>query len=228
MDNYQILLFDADDTLFDFSACEEKAFQLAFRQFGYPVNRKIYKLYEGINKGLWKQYEQGRIDKNTLIYSRFALLFQEIGIQDDGILFEDVYQELLGQQHFFIDGAQEVVQELYKSHDLYIVTNGITQTQLRRFRDSQIDRFMKKIFVSEETGYQKPRKEYFDYCFERIEGFDQKRTLIIGDSLSSDIRGGNNAGIATCWYNPGRHMNETDSRIDYEINDLRELLTIME
>ncbi len=228
MGHFKILLFDADDTLFDFSACEGNALQLAFKKYGYPLNEEIYKTYERINKDLWKKFEQGLVDRNTVIYTRFGLLFKEIGIEDDGVVFEDVYQELLGMQHFFIEGAPEVIKELYKRYDLYIVTNGVTHTQLRRFKDSGIDEYMMKIFVSEETGYQKPRKEYFDYCFERMEDFDRSRTMIIGDSLSSDIKGGNNAGITTCWYNPGRLINHTDARVDYEINNLRELPGIID
>ena len=163
------------------------------------------------------------MDRKTVIYSRFGLLFRELGIEDDGIGFEDVYQDLLGQQHVIIPEAPEVIDYLYRKYELYIVTNGVTATQLRRLKDSGMDRYMRKIFVSEETGYQKPWKEYFDYCFERIPQFDPEKSLIIGDSLSSDIKGGNNAGIKTCWYNPGKEQNTLNLRIDYEISSLKEL-----
>lgn len=227
MQKFQTLLFDADNTLFDFDASERAALDLAFQQFGYPLNDEIRKLYEEINMGLWKQYEQGLMDRNTVIYTRFGLLFDKIGIEDDGIHFEDVYQELLGQQHIIIPGATEVIEYLNPNYDLYIVTNGVTATQLRRLSDSKLDRYMKKIFVSEETGYQKPMREYFDYCFERIPGIEPDRTIIIGDSLSSDMKGGNNAGISTCWYNPGRLENHAGIRIDYEIRSLQELYEIL-
>ncbi len=227
MQKFQTLLFDADNTLFDFDASERAALDLAFQQFGYPLNDEIRKLYEEINMGLWKQYEQGLMDRNTVIYTRFGLLFDKIGIEDDGIHFEDVYQELLGQQHIIIPGATEVIEYLYPNYDLYIVTNGVTATQLRRLSDSKLDRYMKKIFVSEETGYQKPMREYFDYCFERIPGIEPDRTIIIGDSLSSDMKGGNNAGISTCWYNPGRLESHAGIRIDYEIRSLQELYEIL-
>lgn len=228
MPRFQTLLFDADNTLFDFDACEKEALKLAFRNYSYPLNEEIYHTYESINKNLWRQYELGTMDRNTVIYSRFGLLFKEIGIVDDGIAFEDDYQELLGMQHFFIKNALEVIQKLHSDYDLYIVTNGVTATQLRRFRESTIDTYMKKIFVSEETGYQKPMKEYFNYCFERIEDFDKSKTIIIGDSLSSDIKGGNNAGIMTCWFNPGQLENKTDSKVDYEIRHLTELYKLLQ
>lgn len=227
MKQFQTLLLDADNTIFDFTACEREALRQTFQNHGYPLNDDITKAYERINVGLWKQYEQGTMDRKTVIYSRFGLLFKEIGIEDDGIHFEDVYQDLLGNQHFFIDDAPQVIEYLYNKYDLYIVTNGVTDTQLRRLKDSKMDRYMKKIFVSEETGYQKPMKEYFDYCFQRIEAFDKSRAMIIGDSLSSDMMGGNNAGIATCWYNPVAQQNNTKIRIDYEIKALKELCEIL-
>ncbi len=223
MPEFQTLLFDADNTLFDFTACERAALELAFSQHSYPLNDEIRGLYEQINVGLWKQYEQGLLDRRTVIYSRFGLLFRELGIDDDGVGFEDIYQDLLGRQHVMIPEAFEVVEHLHRNYDLYIVTNGVTATQLRRLKDSGMDRYMKKIFVSEETGYQKPMREYFNYCFERIPQFDPAKALIIGDSLSSDIQGGINAGIKTCWYNPNKENNIFSSNIDYEISSLKEL-----
>ena len=227
MSRFDILLFDADDTIFDFQACEKEALKLAFDRYNLELNQEIVDIYHRINQELWKKYELGLISRDTVIYSRFALLFQELGIDDDGIAFEDEYQKLLGKQHFFIDRAEEVVKKLSGHYDLYVVTNGVTETQYSRLRASGIDRYMKKIFVSEETGYQKPMKEYFDYCFARIENFNKDRTLIIGDSLSSDIKGGNNAGIAACWYNPKKLENVTDCIADYEISRLTELYSIL-
>lgn len=228
MSRYKFLLFDADNTLFDFQACEREALKLTFEKYGYELNEVVANTYERINIELWKQYEQGLIDRNTVIYSRFGSLFKEIGIEDDGIAFEDDYQELLGMQHFFIEGAFELIQKLHEQFELYIVTNGVTATQLRRLRESGIDQFTKKIFVSEETGFQKPMREYFDYCFSRIENFDRDSAIIIGDSLSSDIRGGNNAGIATCWFNPDMLENISDIMVDYEITKLSDLYGILE
>lgn len=227
MKKYRTILFDADNTLFDFEACEREALSQTFKQYGYDISEDIITTYKRINTHLWKQYELGLMDRKTVIYSRFGLLFRELGIENDGIAFEDTYQELLGMQHFFIPDAPEVVQYLYEKYDLYIVTNGVTETQLRRFRESHMDRYMQRIFVSEETGYQKPMKEFFDYCFERIENFRKDEAIIIGDSLSSDIKGGNNAGIDTCWFNPKKEMNMTDARVDYEIASLKELRNIL-
>ncbi|MDF2906115.1 MAG: noncanonical pyrimidine nucleotidase, YjjG family [Herbinix sp.] len=227
MQQFQTLLLDVDNTLLDFNAGERIALEQAFVKHGYSLNEEIRSTYDRINVGLWKQYEQGLMDRKTVIYSRFGLLFKEIGIENDGVLFEDVYQDLLGQQHIFIPDALEVVEYLYSKYDLYIVTNGVTATQMRRLKESGLDRYMKQIIVSEATGYQKPMKEYFDYCIRLIPNFEAEKAMIIGDSLSSDIKGGNNAGIKTCWYNPLQLKNETDSKVDYEIQSLPQLYDLL-
>lgn len=227
MSIYNTILFDVDDTILDFSACESEALRLAFKRYGYVLNDEIRKAYHTINLDLWKQYEKGIIDKNTVINTRFKILFDRYDIKGEGSGFESAYQELLGTQHFLIDDAIQVIEYLYNKYDLYIVTNGVTKTQHRRIRESGIDRYMKRIFVSEETSFQKPMKEYFDYCFERIDKPELDKMMIIGDSLSSDIKGGNNAGITTCWYNPTSLINNTDSKVDIEIKRLSELYEIL-
>lgn len=227
MKTFTTILLDADDTIFDFAVCEREAVRLAFERFGLPINEEIRRAYTMINKDLWEKHERGIIDKKTIINQRFRILFDRFNIKGGMEGFEEVYQELLGMQHFFIDGAPELIEYLYKKYDLYIVTNGISRTQLRRIHESGLDRYMKRIFVSEEIGYQKPMKEYFDYCFERIDKLNRDKTMIIGDSLTSDIRGGNIAGITTCWYNPKSLINTTDSRVDIEIKNLSELYDIL-
>jgi 2-haloacid dehalogenase len=224
---YSTILFDADDTLFDFAACESEALRLAFKDFGYVLNEEIRANYAKINEDLWKQYEKGIIDKETVINQRFRILFDRFDIEGENEGFETVYQKLLGRQHILIDDAIQVLEYLYNKYDLFIVTNGIIETQRRRLHESGIERYVKRIFISEETGFQKPMKEYFDYCFDRIDDPKRDEAIIIGDSLSSDIKGGNNAGITTCWYNPKSLINTTDSRVDIEIKQLRELYEIL-
>lgn len=224
---FDTLLLDLDNTLFDFNAGEEIALQSTFEKFGYPFDEKIKARYEEINQELWKRFELGEIDTKTVIYSRFGLLFQEIGIQDDGLAFEDIYQELLGQQAILLGGAMEFLNHVHGKYTLYIVTNGVGKTQHTRLQLAGIDSYMKDIFVSAEIGHQKPKKEFFDYCFTKIKNVDSERTLIIGDSLTSDILGGYNAGIKTCWLNPKNLENHLQIPVDYEIASLRELNLIL-
>lgn len=227
MKKYRTILIDADGTIFDFDACEREALRIALTKHGYMFNEDILSLYSGINLALWKRLERGEVDRQFVIYERFRKLFEELGIEDDGVSLEDYYQVILGMQHFYIEDAPKVLDYLHQKYDIYAVTNGITATQLSRFKGSGADKYMKRIFVSEETGFQKPRKEFFDYCFERIDNINLSETIIIGDSLTSDILGGNNAGIDTCWFNPGAAVNNTNAMVDIEIRKLRELMDIL-
>lgn len=224
---FDTLLLDLDNTLFDFNAGEEIALQSTFEKFGYPFDENIKARYEVINQGLWKRFELGEIDTKTVIYSRFGILFQEMGIKDDGIAFEDIYQELLGQQAILLEGAIEFLDYVQGKYNLYIVTNGVGKTQHARLQLAGIHTYMKDIFVSGEIGHQKPKKEFFDYCFTHMKNVDLERTLIIGDSLTSDILGGYNAGIKTCWLNPKKVENHLQIAVDYEIASLRELNMIL-
>lgn len=162
-----------------------------------------------------------------MIYSRFVRLFEELGIDGDGRAFEDEYQDALGQGHFLIHGAEEICTYCAARCNLYVVTNGVSRTQYSRLQSSGLDRFMKGIFVSEDAGYQKPMKAYFNYVFARIPDFDPETALIVGDSLSSDIQGGVNAGIDTCWYCPDETVENKGIRVDYRIRRLDELRKII-
>lgn len=224
---YKTILLDVDGTILDFNASEKVALEKVFLKHQYILDEHVKATYHRINHSLWKQYEQGIIDRNTVIYTRFVKLFEELGIIGDGIGFEDDYQELLGEGHALIDGAKELLEYLYLKYDLYIVTNGVTKTQMKRLQDSKLNVYFKDIFVSEATGFQKPMKEYFDYCFQRIPNIDLSKTMIIGDSLSSDMKGGNNASITTCWLNPEDLANKENISIDYKIKDLKELFNIL-
>jgi len=224
---YKTLLFDVDDTLLDFKAAEKTALRLLFADQQLPFTPELEAQYKRINQGLWRAFEEGKIDRDEVVNTRFSRLFRENGHVVDGALLEKRYRGFLDEGHQLIEGAFELIMNLQHHFDLYVVTNGVSRTQDKRLRDAGLHPFFIDIFVSEDTGYQKPMKEYFDFVFERIPGFSADEALIIGDSLSSDIKGGQQASLDTCWFNPGRKSNETGILPTYEIHRLDELYHIL-
>lgn len=227
MNKYKYLLFDVDGTLLDFDKAEQQALKNTFQNHHILLTDELLQRYETINKQLWKDFEKGLIDKKTVVYTRFVQLFKEFDIDEDGIAFEDDYQETLGKGYFVLPHAREVLEKLSLKYPLYVVTNGVSKTQHSRLKGTHIDQYFQDIFVSEDIGYQKPTREYFDYCFKKMKNIDLDQTLIIGDSLSSDIQGGINVGIDTCWYNPHCIEEPQDMNITYIIHDLKELLDLL-
>ena len=227
MKKYQTLLFDVDDTLLDFSAAEALALNLLFESQNISPTKEMEESYKKINQRLWSLFEEGKISRDEVINTRFSLLFKEMDQLVDGVLLEKNYRGYLEEGHQLINGAFELVSALQNHYELYIVTNGVSKTQDRRLRDSGLHPLFKEIFVSEDTGFQKPMKGFFDHVFDRIPNFSPEQALIIGDSLSSDIKGGQLAGLDTGWFNPNAKSNNTGILPTYEIQDLNELYTIL-
>lgn len=224
---YRILLLDADETLLDFHKAEAQGFQSALTIHNLPYSEEILALYSSINKKCWEEFERGLLTKPQLLAERFRRLFAAMQIDADAETVRKTYQEELGKGAFLIEGADEVCRELSKVCDLYIVTNGVSATQYSRFSRSGLDAFVKDIFVSEEIGFQKPQKAYFAEVFRRIGNPSKSGILLVGDSLSADIRGGIDAGIDTCWYNPRGLDVPEDMSITYVIDDIRKLPEIV-
>ncbi|KYD09069.1 YjjG family noncanonical pyrimidine nucleotidase [Heyndrickxia sporothermodurans] len=228
MKTYQTLLFDIDDTLLDFGAAEDLALRMLFADQEIVLTDEMKARYDLLNQGLWRSFEEGTITRDEIVNTRFSIFLKEYGKEVDGAILGKKYSSYLAEGHQRIDGALELISNLRQKYDLYIVTNGISETQYKRLHDSGLYSLFKDIFVSEDTGYQKPMKEYFDYVFARIPHFSQEKTLIIGDSLSADIRGGYTAGIDTCWFNPSMKSNNTDVIPTYQIQKLEELYQILQ
>lgn len=224
---YRHLLFDADDTLLDFKASEQAALRLLFNSLNIPLTKGIHDLYQEINHTLWTEFERGEITKEDILKTRFRKLFAKVGIEITRPNLEAEYQEMLASGHMVIPGVFEVLDQLKEHYELFIVSNGVATTQYNRLHNSGLYPYFKAIFISEETGYQKPQIEFFKYVFARIPDFEISRALIIGDSLTSDIQGGINSGIDTCWYNPNNIHNMKGLPTTYQICNLKELCSIL-
>lgn len=224
---YQTLLLDADNTLLDFQKAEARGIEAAFQAHCLPFSPEILALYSEINRRCWEEYERGQLDRDRLLIERFCRLFRQIDVEADAGAVALSYRDELGKGAYLIEGAREVCEELGKTADLYIITNGVAATQYSRFAASGLDKLVKRSFISEEIGYQKPRREFFAYVFAAIPDFHKDRTLVVGDSLTADIQGGIQAGVDTCWYNP-RHVPRPEAmQITYEIDDIRKLREIV-
>ncbi|MHC5229511.1 YjjG family noncanonical pyrimidine nucleotidase [Enterococcus sp. LJL99] len=221
------LLFDVDDTLLDFQLAEKKALNSLFIDEKIALTSEIEATYKKINQQLWRDFELGKVDKSQVVDGRFALLFDRFGKQVNGKEMGEKYSYYLSEGHDLLGNSFEILEKLQPEYDLYIVTNGVAKTQYKRLKESKLEPFFKDIFVSEETGFQKPMIEYFDYVFDRIPNLEKEKTMIIGDSLNSDILGGNQAGITTVWLNPNKNKATEEVLPDFEIQQLDELFQVL-
>lgn len=227
MSRYEYLLFDADNTLFDFEAANHNAFAKTCEYCGLTYTGELYEFYESINRPLWHQLDRGEVTKEFLVVERFRRFLAAMGIDRDPAECNRIQLQNLGLSTALLPHALEVVEKLSRTHKLYIVTNAVASVQRARLASSAIAPYITAAFISEEAGAAKPSRAYFDYVFARIDGITPDNCLVIGDSLSSDIKGANNAGVPGCWYNLKNEPRPDDVTIDYEIRDLRELYDIV-
>jgi len=224
MKKYDIFLFDADGTLYDYNKAEAHALKATFKHYNFDYSENVRLKYREINAEVWHSYEQGEISKDELKTVRFVRLFDVLGIKCNIHEFSEEYMFELGKCAFLIDGALEICKAIV-SHgkQLFIVTNGVVTTQDARIKHSPIEEYISAHFISEVIGHQKPRAEYFEHVFSHLPQAPKDTILIIGDSLSADIAGGNNAGIDSCWFNEHGIENRTKIKPTYEIIELSEL-----
>ena len=221
------ILFDLDNTILDFDKAEEIALTKAFRALNIEPTEQIMKRYSEINLAQWKLLERGKITRDEVKTGRYALLFDEFEIDCSADLAESIYEKNLGIGHYYLDGAEELLQILHNQYRLYIVTNGMADVQKGRIQSAKLRDYCQDIFISEEIGFNKPRREFFDFCFAKIPAFSKDKSVIIGDSLTSDIQGGINAGIQTIWFNHDHIKNASDVQPDYVIDSLNEIKPIL-
>ena len=225
---YNVVLFDADDTLFDFGAAERSAITSVLDSFGLPSSDEVIDEYKRINIEFWKMLERGEIKKEELKIKRFEAFFDHFGFKADAEKMADAYVYELSKQGHLFDGAIDICRRLYGKCRLYIITNGIKTTQEGRFaRTPSLMQYFDGVFISESIGHNKPSVEYFEAVANAIPDFDRKKALVVGDSLSSDIAGGINFGIDTCWFNPHGKATPDGMDITYVIDSLDKVYDIV-
>ena len=225
---YKFLLFDLDHTLLDFDTAEDVALTQLLKEEGVEDIQAYKDYYVPMNKLLWKNLELKKITKKELVNTRFAKLFAHFGIEKDGAYLAERYQFFLSKQGQTFPGVEDLLKKLIsQGYELYAATNGITYIQTGRLEQSGIAPFFKEIFISEQLHTQKPDAEFYEKIGARIPNFDKKYALMIGDSLSADIQGGNNAGIDTVWYNPQHLENTTQLHPTYEVHSYKDLVNYL-
>lgn len=222
------IFFDLDDTLLDFRRAEAESLKRTLPAFEVDPAPAVLERYHEINAAQWRLLEEGKLTREQVLLRRYELLFAELEMDCDPAAVCDLYEENLACGHWFIPGAEELLETLAPRYDLYLATNGTAAVQHSRLNSANLKRYFKGIFISEEVGADKPGAEYFRRCFAAISGFDPAFAIIVGDSLTSDIRGGQNAGIRTCWFNPGGKPPRPDIRPDCTIRTLSELPALLE
>lgn len=224
---YKFLLLDVDRTILDFDKSEEKALRKTLKQYKIKATTRMILYYRNINEALWKNFEQGLITKEEIVNIRFKKFFDLFNIEIDSTIFNKEYLFNLKNTSYKIKNATKVLKKLNDDFDIYIVTNGIKEIQERRLELSGLNPYIRRTFISEEIGSQKPKLSFYQYVFEHIPNFDKEKAITCGDSLTSDILGGNNAGIKTIWFNSLRIVPNPNIIPDFEITKLKHLYKIL-
>lgn len=229
MSKIKTILWDIDGTLLNFAAAEKAAIHKGFEEFKLGIcTEEMLRDYSEINRRYWKSLERGELTKKEVLEGRFREFFGKYDIDDSVVEdFNRRYQENLGETICFEEGALELVKELQGKVKQYAVTNGTRLAQNKKLKKSGLEEILDGVFISEEVGAEKPNIKFFQKVFREIGIYEKDEVLIVGDSLTSDMRGGNNAGILCCWYNPAGEKNELEVVLDYTIEKLEQIKEIL-
>ena len=222
------LLIDLDDTILDFHKAERIGLENTLRHYGVEPTAETVELYKAINAAHWQALEKGEMTRKQVNEGRFTTLFRKLGREVDGAECAAYYLSQLALTHDYLPSAKEAILFLSKKYRLYVASNGNSSVQYPRLEASGLNGYIEKAFISEALGANKPSRVYFDLCFAQIPNFEPEKAIMVGDSLTSDIQGGINAGIRTCWVNVFGKENTTAIRPDYEISSLEELEPLLE
>lgn len=229
MKKYTTVLFDIDNTLLDFDADERCALIRTLEEYAIDASEENLKTYSAINAALWTRFDKGEITKEDIKNTRFQKFFEAIGHVSDvpARTVNDRYGFLLSEGGILLDGAMQLCQRLTESGcTLYAVTNGIELTQIKRLKKSGLDKVLRDVFISERVGHQKPKKEFFRYVFEHIDEKDKSKMILIGDSLTSDIKGALDSGIDCIWLNRTKNENIVCQSPTYEVSSIEEIASL--
>lgn len=222
------ILLDLDDTILDFHKAEQAALKKALLDIGVELTERILKRYSEINLSQWKLLERGQLTQEQVKINRYRIFFEELGIDASPEETAKRYERNLAYEHETMDGAMELLDALSGKYRLYAASNGTYEVQKRRIEESGIQPYFNDFFISKKIGYHKPDPKFFAYCFSHIPAFKKEETVMVGDSLSSDILGGKNAGLTTIWYQRDRQKTDNgEIHPDYRIYDLKELPEIL-
>lgn len=225
---YEIIIFDADETLFDFKKSEKEAFKNSILSLNIDYVEDYHlKTYSEINTAIWKEFEDGLITQDKLKVERFKRLSDKLNLNFNPEDFANSYMKFLRDGSFLYENSLELIQDLSKDFKLFLVTNGLTYVQDKRIRQSIIAKYFEDIVISEEILISKPNPKIFEYALRNVDNIDKSKILIVGDSLTSDIKGGINFGIDTCWYNLNKINNKSDIKPTYEISNYDELKKLL-
>lgn len=224
---YKMIIFDADDTLFDFQKAEAYAFEKALNEMGLAYKEEYLKVYIELNKKIWKEMEDGKITQEELKQERFRRFLDQVNLEGDTLKFSNSFLRNLSEAGFLFDDSLDLVKQLSKSYRLVMITNGLTRVQKYRVREHPIAKYFEKVIISEEIGYKKPDSNIFEKGLSGLLPVNKSEILMVGDSLTSDIQGGINYGIDTCWFNLSNKENDTLIKPTYLIKKLKELLDIL-
>lgn len=224
----EFVLLDLDDTLLDFSKAERNALKKSLLSFGLRADDEILMRYHEINILQWQRLERGELTREQVKTERYRLLFEEFDIKSvTAAQMTARYEKKLAEGHYFIDGAEELLEKLHKKYRLFLVSNGALAVQNSRIKSAGIEKYFEKIFISDLLGYNKPDVRFFESASRQVDGFDREKTVIIGDSLTSDILGGKNFGIKTIWFNKNGIENTSRVKPDFTVNSLAEIEKIL-
>ncbi len=225
---FKVVLIDIDDTVLDFQKCAEWAIKIAMGERGVQYVPKMFDVFKEENDRLWKKLEHGDITQDELLDIRFNIIFEKLGLSLDGREFESRFIALLHESTEEVPGAREILSYLHgRNYRIYAVSNAMQFQQENRLKKSGLAVYFSGIYTSELLGASKPSCEFFDAFFERVPGISKNEVLLIGDSIRADITGGNNYGLATCWFNSGGKKLSDGSLADYTVTDLSEIKCFM-